>query len=53
MTLAGGNYAIHGTNSPASIGGFVSYGCIRMSNEDVLDLMGRVRIGTPVEVLLE
>lgn len=51
MTLAGGNYAIHGTNAPASIGGFVSYGCIRMSNEDALDLMGRVQIGTRVEVL--
>jgi len=52
MTLTGGNYAIHGTNNPDSIGGFVSYGCIRMSNEDILDLMGRVRIGTIVEVLL-
>jgi len=52
MTLEGGNYAIHGTNDPGSIGGFVSYGCIRMTNEDILDLMGRVRIGTPVEVRL-
>lgn len=52
MTIAGGDYAIHGTNDPASIGGFVSYGCIRMSNEDILDLMGRVRIGTVVEVRL-
>ena len=33
MTLAGGEYAIHGTNVPNSIGGFVSYGCIRMLNE--------------------
>ena len=30
MTLAGGEYAIHGTNVPGSVGGFVSYGCIRM-----------------------
>ena len=45
-----GQYAIHGTNNPASIGHFVSYGCIRMHNEDVLDLYSRVRIGTPVVV---
>ena len=32
MTLAGGEYAIHGTNVPGSVGGFVSYGCIRMLN---------------------
>ena len=52
MTLAGSNYAIHGTNNPASIGGFVSYGCIRMLNEDILDLMARVHVGTLVEVRL-
>lgn len=51
MTLSGGNYAIHGTNDPSSIGGFVSYGCIRMHNDDILDLMSRVHIGTRVEVL--
>jgi lipoprotein-anchoring transpeptidase ErfK/SrfK len=45
-----GQYAIHGTNKPGSIGGFVSYGCIRMLNEDVLDLYSRVGIGTPVIV---
>jgi len=52
MTLVGSDYAIHGTNNPASIGGFVSYGCIRMSNADILDLMARVRVGTVVEVRL-
>jgi lipoprotein-anchoring transpeptidase ErfK/SrfK len=51
LTLSGGEYAIHGTNMPGSIGGFVSYGCIRMFNADVLDLFGRVRIGAPVVVL--
>jgi lipoprotein-anchoring transpeptidase ErfK/SrfK len=51
MTLAGGQYAIHGTNTPRSIGGFVSYGCIRMFNADVLDLYGRVKVGTPVVVV--
>lgn len=50
LTLTGGSYAIHGTNAPESIGGFVSHGCIRMYNEDILDLLARVRIGTPVEV---
>jgi lipoprotein-anchoring transpeptidase ErfK/SrfK len=51
MTLAGGEYAIHGTNAPRSIGGFVSYGCIRMYNEDVLDLYSRVSVGTTVTVV--
>src|SRR5215468_5083955 len=51
MTLSGGGeYAIHGTNNPGSIGGFVSYGCIRMHNADVLDLYGRVSWGTTVVV---
>jgi lipoprotein-anchoring transpeptidase ErfK/SrfK len=50
MTLSGGAYAIHGTNAPNSIGGFVSYGCIRMYNEDVTDLYSRVHLGTPVIV---
>ncbi len=52
MTLSGGNnYAIHGTNAPGSIGGFVSHGCIRMLNEDVLDLFERVGVGTAVVVM--
>jgi lipoprotein-anchoring transpeptidase ErfK/SrfK len=50
MTLAGGEYAIHGTNSPGSIGGFVSYGCIRMLNADISDLFQRVSVGTTVVV---
>ena len=50
MTLAGGEYAIHGTNQPGSVGGFVSYGCIRMYNQDVLDLFGRASLGTQVVV---
>ncbi len=51
MTLSGGEYAIHGTNNPGSIGGFVSFGCIRMYNHDILDLYQRVNIGTRVIVL--
>jgi len=44
LTLSGGEYAIHGTNRPGSVGGFVSYGCIRMYNEDVMDLFRRVSV---------
>jgi lipoprotein-anchoring transpeptidase ErfK/SrfK len=50
LTLSGGEYAIHGTNAPGSIGGFVSYGCIRMHNSHVLDLYARVSVGTQVVV---
>jgi len=51
MTLSGGGeYAIHGTNAPGTIGGFVSHGCIRMYNEDIMDLYSRVSIGTRVVV---
>jgi lipoprotein-anchoring transpeptidase ErfK/SrfK len=50
MSLAGGEYAIHGTNQPGSIGHFVSYGCIRMYNEDIKDLYDRVSVGTRVVV---
>jgi len=50
LTLSGGEYAIHGTNNPGSIGGYVSYGCIRMYNQDITDLYARVGVGTPVIV---
>ncbi len=50
MTLAGGQYAIHGTNVPGSVGGFVSYGCIRMLNPDITDLYQRVSVGATVVV---
>ena len=50
LTLSGGAYAIHGTNAPKSIGGFVSYGCIRMFNHDITDLYARVAVGTRVVV---
>jgi lipoprotein-anchoring transpeptidase ErfK/SrfK len=51
MTLGVSEYAIHGTNAPGSVGGFVSYGCIRMYNQDVLDLFDRVYVGTRVVVI--
>ena len=44
-------YRIHGTNEPRSIGTNVSSGCIRMINQDVIDLYNRVPIGTRVVVL--
>jgi lipoprotein-anchoring transpeptidase ErfK/SrfK len=50
LTLSGGEYALHGTNNPGSIGGFVSYGCFRMYNHDVADLYNRVGVGTMVVV---
>ncbi len=51
MLLRGTEYAIHGTNKRESIGTRASYGCIRMYNEDVVDLYDKVTIGTPVVVL--
>ena len=50
LVLSRHYYAIHGTNAPSSIGGFVSYGCIRMHNRDILDLYDRVGVGTRVVV---
>lgn len=44
-------YRIHGTTEPCSIGTSASSGCIRMMNQDVIDLYGRVSIGTTVKVL--
>src|SRR6202790_1514992 len=42
---------IHGTNDPSTIGHHVSSGCIRLTNDDVADLFGRVGVGTKVVVL--
>jgi lipoprotein-anchoring transpeptidase ErfK/SrfK len=44
-------FRIHGTNQPEYIGQAISSGCIRLTNEDAIDLYSRVRIGTPVVVL--
>ncbi|MCI0599535.1 MAG: L,D-transpeptidase [Beijerinckiaceae bacterium] len=44
-------FRIHGTNEPGTIGRAVSSGCIRLLNEDVIDLYSRIKIGTPVVVL--
>jgi lipoprotein-anchoring transpeptidase ErfK/SrfK len=50
LTLSEGQYAIHGTNRPDSIGKFASYGCIRMYNQDIVDLFERVDVGAEVVV---
>ena len=50
LTLRGGEYAIHGTNAPGSIGAFASRLCIRMYNHDIVDLFERVEVSTPVVV---
>jgi lipoprotein-anchoring transpeptidase ErfK/SrfK len=44
-------YRIHGTNQPEYIGAAISSGCIRMTNEDVIDLYNRAKVGTTVVVL--
>jgi lipoprotein-anchoring transpeptidase ErfK/SrfK len=51
MYLSGTLYRIHGTSEPASIGKHVSSGCIRMLNEDAIDLYQRTPVGTKVVVL--
>jgi lipoprotein-anchoring transpeptidase ErfK/SrfK len=51
MYLGGTEYRIHGTNEPETIGTRVSSGCIRLVNEDVIDLYSRVNVGTKVIVL--
>jgi lipoprotein-anchoring transpeptidase ErfK/SrfK len=50
MYLSGTLYRIHGSNEPESIGQAVSSGCIRMTNDDVVDLYDRVKVGTRVVV---
>ncbi len=51
MYLGSTLYRIHGSNEPWTIGRAVSSGCIRMRNEDVIDLYERVRVGTTVKVI--
>ena len=51
MYLGSTLYRIHGSNEPETIGQAVSSGCFRMTNEDVVDLYNRVRVGTKVIVL--
>jgi lipoprotein-anchoring transpeptidase ErfK/SrfK len=51
LYLGSSLYRIHGTNEPSTIGRNVSSGCIRMMNEDVIDLYNRVPVGTKVIVI--
>lgn len=51
MYLGSSLYRIHGSNEPETIGQAVSSGCIRMLNDDVVDLYDRVRVGTKVVVV--
>ncbi|MDT0159596.1 MULTISPECIES: L,D-transpeptidase family protein [Bacillus] len=50
LSLSKAGYGIHGTNNPASIGKAVSKGCVRMNNQDVLELSGIVPNGTRVMI---
>ncbi|GIK80646.1 MAG: L,D-transpeptidase [Xanthobacteraceae bacterium] len=51
MYLGSSLYRIHGSNEPETIGQAVSSGCFRLTNDDVIDLYGRVRVGAKVIVL--
>jgi lipoprotein-anchoring transpeptidase ErfK/SrfK len=51
MYLGNTVYRIHGTNAPSTIGQRVSSGCIRLTNEDVIDLASRVNVGSKVVVI--
>jgi lipoprotein-anchoring transpeptidase ErfK/SrfK len=51
LYLGSSLYRIHGSNEPETIGQAVSSGCIRMLNDDVVDLYQRVRVGTRVVVV--
>ncbi len=51
LSVPWGGYGIHGTNNPKSIGRAVSHGCIRMYNEDVIEVYNRTPIGTPVTIV--
>ena len=51
MYIGGTEYRIHGTNDPTSIGKNVSSGCIRLTNDNAVDLYNRVTVGTKVVVL--
>jgi lipoprotein-anchoring transpeptidase ErfK/SrfK len=51
LNAPNGDYGIHGTNNPSSIGKNVSNGCIRMYNNDVLELSKLVSVGTPVKII--
>jgi len=51
LSFARGEYAIHGTNDPASVGEPLSNGCVRLANEDVEELFALTPLGTTIEVV--
>jgi lipoprotein-anchoring transpeptidase ErfK/SrfK len=51
LTAPNGSYGIHGTNNPSSIGKNISNGCIRMYNQDVVELSDLISIGTKVTIV--
>lgn len=51
LNIPYGNYGIHGTNAPGSIGSFASHGCIRMFNADVEEIFPSVTVGTAVTIV--
>lgn len=51
LSVPWGGYGIHGTDNPSSIGTAASHGCVRMYNEDVIELYDLVEIGTPVRII--
>jgi lipoprotein-anchoring transpeptidase ErfK/SrfK len=50
LALDDGSSRIHGTNAPKTIGNAVAFGCIRLVNDDIVDLYNRVKLNTPVVV---
>ena len=50
LSLDDNRSRIHGTNAPKTIGTNIAFGCIRLVNDDIMDLYGRVQVGTPVLV---
>lgn len=51
LNAPNGDYGIHGTNDPSSIGNAISNGCIRMYNKDVIEVFNLVPIGTVVKII--
>ncbi len=51
LSIPWGGYGIHGTNNPNSIGQAVSHGCVRMQNEDVIELYEIIPLGTPLKII--
>ena len=51
LSVPWGGYGIHGTNNPKSIGKAASHGCVRMYNEDVIEIYPLTPVGTPVTIV--